>query len=74
MRRWVPVLVLLLVVLPDALHACPVCFDQREQNRAAFFATTVFLSLLPLGMIAGMVWWIRRRMKAASQLISTESM
>jgi hypothetical protein len=30
MRRWLPVLVLLaLVILPDVAHACPVCFDQK---------------------------------------------
>lgn len=59
-----PVLVAaLLVALPGAAHACPVCFDPREENRAAFFATTVFLSLLPLGMVAGVVLWLRRRMR-----------
>lgn len=59
-----PVLVAtLLVALPGVAHACPVCFDPREENRAAFFATTVFLSLLPLGMVAGVVLWLRRRMR-----------
>jgi hypothetical protein len=64
MRRWVPLLVLmLLVVLPDVAHACPVCFDQNEKNRLAFFTTTIFLSALPLMMIAGMVWFVRKKMK-----------
>jgi len=64
-RRWVPVLVLLLVVLaPDVAQACSVCFDPRDRNRAAFFATTVFLSLLPLGLVGLLGVWLRRRSRA----------
>lgn len=64
-RRWVPVLVLLLVVLaPDVAQACAVCFDPRDRNRAAFFATTVFLSLLPLGLVGLLGVWLRRRSRA----------
>jgi hypothetical protein len=63
MRRWLPVLVLLaLVILPDVAHACPVCFDQKEKNRLAFFTTTIFLSGMPLAMIAGTAWWLRRKL------------
>jgi hypothetical protein len=54
----------LLHVTPDIASACPVCFDARDRNRAAFFATTVFLSLLPLGMVAGLGLWLRRRARA----------
>lgn len=54
---------LLLAILPDVAHACPVCFDPRDENRMAFLATTVFLSLLPLGMVAGAGVWVRRRVK-----------
>jgi len=50
-----------LVVVPEALHACAVCFDPRSENRFAFVATTAFLSLLPLGMVAGAGVWLRRR-------------
>lgn len=52
---------LLLVVLPEAVAACPVCFDSSDENRMAFLATTAFLSLLPLGMVAGAGLYIRRR-------------
>jgi len=58
------VAVALLAVLPDAAHACPVCFDARDENRQAFLATTIFLSLFPLGMVAGTGIWIRKRSKA----------
>lgn len=61
-RAWIPVLVVvLLATLPDVAHACPVCFDPREENRLAFLATTVFLSLFPLGMVGGLGMWLRKR-------------
>ncbi|HSW28969.1 MAG TPA: hypothetical protein VLH75_05660 [Longimicrobiales bacterium] len=61
-RSWVlPLAFLLLAALPDAAHACPVCFDPREENRFAFLATTVFMSLVPLGMVGGVGLWLRKR-------------
>lgn len=51
----------LLAVLPDVASACPVCFDARDENRQAFLATTVFLSLFPLGMVATVGLWVRKR-------------
>lgn len=64
MRTSVVLLALvLLLLLPDVVLACPVCFDASDENRQAFLATTVFLSLLPLGMVAGVGLWIRKRSK-----------
>ena len=61
-RAWIPVLVLAtLAIFPDSAHACPVCFDARDESRQAFLATTAFLSLLPLGMVAGVGLWRRKR-------------
>ena len=61
-RGWVVALALVLIaVLPDVALACPVCFDARDENRQAFLATTAFLSLLPLGMVAGAGLWLRKR-------------
>ncbi|MCH1569939.1 MAG: hypothetical protein L7S64_01240 [Longimicrobiales bacterium] len=51
----------LMAVLPEAAWACPVCFDSSDENRQAFIATTAFLSLLPLGMVAGAGMYIRKR-------------
>jgi hypothetical protein len=63
--RRVPVLVATAMVLaPAALHACAVCFDAKAANRAAFLATTVFMSLLPLAMAAALLLWLRRRARA----------
>ncbi|HSM60306.1 MAG TPA: hypothetical protein VK849_05890 [Longimicrobiales bacterium] len=64
-RRWIPVVVLLLLVLgPEVAHACPVCFDPREENRFAFLATTVFMSLFPLSIVGGFGVWLRKRARA----------
>ncbi len=61
-RAWaLPLGILLLAALPDVAHACPVCFDPREENRFAFLATTIFMSLVPLGMIGGVGLWLRKR-------------
>jgi hypothetical protein len=65
-RGWIVALALVLVaVLPDVALACPVCFDARDENRQAFLATTAFLSLLPLGMVAGAGLWLRKRAREA---------
>ena len=47
------------VLVTTSAFACPVCF-QGNENRLAFLITTVFLSLLPLGLIGGVVYWLRR--------------
>lgn len=63
-RRWIPVFAVALVALavfPDVAHACPVCFDPREENRTAFLATTAFMSLFPLGMVGSFTMWLRKR-------------
>ena len=61
---WVTLVVLaLLVALPEAAHACPVCFDSRDENRIAFFTTALLLTFLPLDMVGGVGIWVRRRLK-----------
>ena len=54
----------LLAVSPEALHACPVCFDRDDEARIAFLATTGLLTLLPLGLVVGTGVWLRRRARA----------
>jgi hypothetical protein len=62
MRRWIPVLaVVALAAMPDVAQACAVCFDGPGETRKAFFATTAFLTLLPLGMLAGAGAWLRSK-------------
>jgi hypothetical protein len=42
-------------------RACPSCASPLEENRQAFVDTTIFLTVLPLAMIGGFIWWLRRR-------------
>jgi hypothetical protein len=55
-----------LLLLPEVAHACPVCFDSRDENRQAFLVTTAFLTLLPLGMVTGAGLWLRKRAREAA--------
>lgn len=52
---------LVVALWPEALHACPVCFDRDDEARIAFLATTGLLTLLPLGLVAGVGAWLRKR-------------
>jgi hypothetical protein len=50
---------------PAAAQACAVCAAAGERNRLAFFWSTIFLSLLPLGMFGAGGLWLRRQMRAS---------
>jgi hypothetical protein len=64
LRRAACMLPGLLFVLasPGLARACAVCGGGNPANRFAFFATTVVLSLLPLGMFVGGFLWLRSRL------------
>ena len=48
--------------LPRAAEACAVCLSGREDdNQRAFLAGTILLSTLPVALIGGIAWYIRRR-------------
>lgn len=48
--------------LASVASACPVCFSAKDEaQRQAFFDTTVFLTLLPLALVGGVIYWIARR-------------
>ena len=51
---------------PDAAHACAMCFSGPEESRRAFFVTAAFLTLLPLGLVAGATTWLRSRARSAA--------
>lgn len=57
----------LTVAAPSVAHACPVCFDPRDENRIAFLITTAFLSVLPLAMVGGLALWLRGRWRQAEE-------
>ncbi len=52
----------------DVAHACPACASPLEENRQAFVDTTVFLTVVPLMMIGGFIWWLRRRIRAMDEI------
>jgi len=58
-------LLLCAVLLPDSASACSVCYVGAEESRKAFLLTTVLLSLLPVGMIGTLAWWVWRHARAA---------
>ncbi len=46
--------------------ACPVCFQAKtEASRIAFIATTALMTFLPLAVVGGGVWWVRRKFAQA---------
>ena len=47
--------------LATVAEACPSCASPLEENRQAFVDTTILLTVLPLFMIGGFVWWLRRK-------------
>ena len=52
------------LLVSSPAHACAVCGGGTDRMRAAFMISTAFLSLLPLGLIFGGVWWLRRQIGA----------
>ena len=52
---------LLWTLLPQLAHACPVCGGGNPANRFAFFASTISLSVIPLGLFAAGFLWLRKR-------------
>ena len=54
-----------LVAIPEVAQACAVCFDGPGETRQAFMSTTAFLTLLPLGLVAGAGAWLRNRARRA---------
>jgi hypothetical protein len=56
-----------IAVLPEAAAACSVCYAGAEESRKAFLLTTVLLSVLPLGMIGALAWWVWRAARDADR-------
>lgn len=51
------------MLVPKSALACSVCFSAKEGTQTAFIVTTVFMSLLPLGLIGGLIFWLRSKAK-----------
>jgi hypothetical protein len=66
-RLVLPIALGLVLLLPGAAEACSVCFSTTEENRFAFLATTIFLSVLPLGILLAIGTWLRRQVLEAER-------
>jgi hypothetical protein len=56
------------LAVPEAASACAVCTGGgTDEVRYAFLWTTGFLSALPLGLIGGLVWFLRRRARELAE-------
>lgn len=51
----------ILALASPEVQACSVCFDSNAERRSAFLAATLFLTLTPLSLVLGIVWWLARR-------------
>jgi len=58
---------LVTLLLPDLASACAVCFSGTAQTRGAFVATTILLTVLPLALVGGFLWWLRARVQEVDQ-------
>ena len=54
---------MILFGLLSRAEACPVCFQSGGEERWAFYGTTAFLSVLPLLMVGGFVYFLRKRFR-----------
>lgn len=52
----------------DLAYACPSCASPLEENRQAFVDTTIFLTVVPLMMMGGFIWWLRRKLREQDEL------
>lgn len=63
------IIVCLLLVTPSLAEACAVCSAGREdETRTAFIIGTAFMTALPMVLVGGLVWWIRRKTLEAQAL------
>ncbi len=51
-------------VTMSQLDACAVCFSAKEGARGAFYITTAVLTFLPLALISGVIFWLKKKLKA----------
>lgn len=64
-----------LLAAPDLARACAVCTGgSTEEVRYAFLWTTGFLSVLPLALIGGLVFFLRRRAREIAEAAAAREM
>jgi hypothetical protein len=58
---------LALVGLCESARACGVCVSATEETRQAYYLTTVLMMTVPFALLAGIVIWLRRVLRAPPQ-------
>ena len=70
MKRW---LLSLWLLVPAPAFACAVCgLGQNDESAGAFFRGTMLLSLMPLSVIGGIVFYLYRATKAPASSETVE--
>ena len=61
LRARAALLTVALWLAPSVASACAVCMGgQEEESATAFILMTIFMSGLPLALIGGIAWFVRR--------------
>jgi len=50
-----------LPLVPAAAWACPACMVTDPKNANTYLGMTLMMSILPLGMLGGLIYWFWRR-------------
>lgn len=56
-----PLLASMVLLVSTTALACPVCYNPREDSRLAFLWSAIVMTVLPLAMVGGLVYWLWRR-------------
>lgn len=52
------------LVKPLEAAACPLCIAAQDESvQVAYALASAFMTFLPLGLIGGLVFWLRRRVR-----------
>jgi len=49
--------------VPSSVQACAVCFSGNQETLNAYYGTAIVLSILPLAMVGGIVYWVYKKYK-----------
>ena len=60
------------VLWSSGAWACAVCGQGSGEDQSAYLAMTGVMSLLPLGMLGGVIFWVARSVRKADQLEQLE--
>jgi len=61
MTTCLPVSIAAVLLIPAAGLACAVCASPNPQTAGTYLGMTLMMSLLPLGLVGGLIYWLWRR-------------